>query len=132
MRLDRKSPQRGDAMTFPAKAVANFFLEKGFKEEIPISPMKVQKLVYFGHGWSLGLTGDPFIEEVIEAWPYGPVIKSLYHEFKGYGNGPITVLATEAVWPTGTKFEEMDVVAPRITDGDPSNAKRVIPLLNRV
>lgn len=73
-------------MAYPAKAVANFFLEtSGYT----ISPMKLQKLLYFAHGWHLALTGEPLIQEGIEAWPYGPVIPSVYQEFKDFGNEPI-------------------------------------------
>lgn len=78
-------------------AVANFFVERGSAEGIPIDPLKLQKLVYFGHGWHLAVTGEPLIDECIEAWPYGPVVPTIYHEFKRYGYSPITSPATEFV-----------------------------------
>jgi uncharacterized phage-associated protein len=84
------SPYSGDTMPFPAVVIANEFLRIAEKERSPLTPMKLQKLVYFAHGWCLALTGQPLITERIEAWQYGPVIPSLYGEFKLYGNGPIT------------------------------------------
>jgi uncharacterized phage-associated protein len=48
--------------------------------------MKLQKLVYFAHGWWLALTGEPLVDEPIEAWNYGPVIPSVYHQFKHFGS----------------------------------------------
>jgi uncharacterized phage-associated protein len=74
-------------------AAANYFLSRGKAERVPIDPLKLQKLVYFAHGWHLTVTGEPLIDEYVEAWPYGPVIPSIYHAFKEFGNNPITNLA---------------------------------------
>jgi len=68
-------------MPLPSAAVANYFLDLGLRESIPITPLKLQKLVYFAHGWYLGFTGEPLLNEGIQAWEYGPVIPSLYHDF---------------------------------------------------
>jgi uncharacterized phage-associated protein len=70
--------------------VANYFLNLGIRESVPISPLKLQKLVYFSHGWYMGFTGEPLINERVQAWEFGPVIPSLYHEFKEFKNNPIT------------------------------------------
>jgi len=99
-------------MAYPAKAIANYFLGN-FKG---ICPMKLQKLVYFAHGWHLAINGEPLINESIEAWNYGPVIPALYHEFKKYGNKEIPVCAT-------TYSERLgDYVTPTIYDYDEGNA----------
>jgi uncharacterized phage-associated protein len=73
-------------MPYAAVAIANEFIQLASGN--PLSPMKLQKLVYFAHGWCLALTGQPLISERIEAWQWGPVIPALYQEFKG--SGPIT------------------------------------------
>src|SRR3977135_2921517 len=77
-------------MSFDAKAVANFFLDLAKAEGQPLTPMKLQKLVYYPHGWRLGIVGKALLNEQIEAWEFGPVIPSLYHEFKEFGDQPIT------------------------------------------
>jgi uncharacterized phage-associated protein len=82
-------------MPYSAKSIANFFLELARVEGSPVTPMKLQKLVYYAHGWYSGHTEKPLIDETVEAWQYGPVIESLYHEFKTYGAKPIETLATE-------------------------------------
>jgi uncharacterized phage-associated protein len=76
-------------MTNSLKAVANFFLDKAEEAGDALTPLKLQKLVYFAHGWHLAILNRPLIEEPIQAWQYGPVIEALYHEFKECGNGPI-------------------------------------------
>jgi uncharacterized phage-associated protein len=77
-------------MAYTAAAIANYFLEKAKRDGTSLDPMKIQKLVYFAHGWNLALRNEPLIKERIEAWEYGPVIPPLYHQFKHFGNGPIT------------------------------------------
>lgn len=74
---------------YRAKTIAYFFLELGEKDKIPISPMKLQKLIYFAHGWCLAIFKKPLIAESVEAWLYGPVIGAVYHEFKEFGSNPI-------------------------------------------
>lgn len=69
--------------------VANFFLAKGEDESRPITPLKLLKLVYIAHGWNLALVNERLFDDEIEAWQHGPVIPSLYHEFKHYGKRPI-------------------------------------------
>ncbi len=70
--------------------VANYFLS--LVDETAgdgISNLKLQKLVYYGQGFSLALTGEPLFSEPIEAWTHGPVVPALYHEYKRYGSGSI-------------------------------------------
>ncbi|MBC7773132.1 MAG: SocA family protein [Pyrinomonadaceae bacterium] len=70
--------------------------------------MKLQKLIYYAHGWCLALTNKPLINEQVEAWQWGPVIPSVYHEFKACGNAPIK----------GSRYTDVTVV-PRGSDGKP-------------
>ena len=82
-------------MAFSPQAVANYLLELGERDDVDITPMKMQKLVYYAHGWHLGITGEPLINEQIECWPYGPVVRSLFHAFKPFDSAPITAKATK-------------------------------------
>lgn len=77
-------------MAYSAQAIANYFLEKAKENGEPLTPLKLIKLVYLAHGWCLGLFQFPLIKEPIEAWQYGPVISSLYHKVKKFGNDEIT------------------------------------------
>ncbi len=81
-------------MLYSPKSIANYFLDLAKARGEAISPMKLQKLVYYAHGWYAGHTGKPLIDEAVEAWQYGPVIPSLYHEFKEFGAGQISGKAT--------------------------------------
>ncbi|MDK2598654.1 Panacea domain-containing protein [Pseudoalteromonas obscura] len=82
-------------MSYPAKVIANAFLEKAQKTGEQLTPMKLQKLIYYAHGWYLAIQGKPLIDEYLEAWNYGPVVNSVYIEFRCFGSAPITKLATQ-------------------------------------
>jgi uncharacterized phage-associated protein len=69
--------------------VANHVLWRANKDAADITPMKLQKIVYFLHGWYLAITGQKLIDEGFARWQYGPVIPSLYRELKKYGSSPI-------------------------------------------
>ena len=71
-------------------AVANYFLACSKRDKRPVSNLAMQKLVYFAYGWVLVETGKKLFYDRIEAWQYGPVIPSLYHQLKHYGRGRIT------------------------------------------
>ena len=81
-------------MGYSAKAIANHFLSRFGKHGI--TPLKIQKLVYLAHGWHLAFYDAPLIDdEYAEAWQYGPIFASLYHEFKYFGQDPVMTLAEE-------------------------------------
>ena len=83
-------------MSHDPKAVANYFLDCAKEDGESLTLLKLVKLVYLAHGWHLGLTGDPLIKENVEAWRYGPVVPSIYHDLKIFGNNAITRYAS---WP---------------------------------
>lgn len=76
------------AMMRDTAAVVNTILyesSKHFGEHL--RPMKLQKLLYFCFGRCLvdNNIQDRIIEEDFEAWPYGPVVPSVYYSFREYG-----------------------------------------------
>jgi uncharacterized phage-associated protein len=99
-------------MLYSTKSVANYFLELAKKNGQVLTPMKLQKLVYYAMGWFAGYKGKPLVDEAPEAWQYGPVFPTLYHEFKQFGSGPITRKATEL----NHDFEDEEVSVPEDPD----------------
>ena len=75
---------------YSSKQIADYFLSK-HSADGNITPMKLIKLVYIAHGWHLGITDTALIDENPEAWKYGPVIPSLYHQYKNYGDSVINI-----------------------------------------
>lgn len=70
--------------------VAKYFLYRATQDGELISPLKMQKLVYYGYAWTLVKNKEKLFKEQIEAWPNGPVIPSLYRELRGYESSPIS------------------------------------------
>jgi len=107
-------------MAYSAIAIANAFIEKAKAKGIKdLTPMKLQKLVFYAHAWSLVMTNKPLVTDKVFAWPYGPVIESIYHEFKGYGSTNITKLGTELKWDRNPDaLIEFKYVTPQIPEKD--------------
>lgn len=94
---------------YSPKAIANYFLALAAKNGDLLTPMKLQKLVYYAMGWYAGYTGKPLLDEAAEAWQYGPVFPSLYHEFKRFGSGAVKGKGTEL---SSEEFEIVEVPVP--------------------
>ena len=77
--------------TYNPLIVSNNIIEKARNEKIPLSPMKLQKLLYFLYRECLQnkSIGIPIFAERFEAWQYGPVLPSVYYTFKHYGAASI-------------------------------------------
>jgi len=100
---------------YEARAIANAILEEAAQRGVAdITPMKLQKLVYFAHGWNLAIANKPLVTEPIQAWKFGPVIYSLYRAFKRYGNQVISDPATDIGYSEGT----FSVRTPNLTHED--------------
>jgi uncharacterized phage-associated protein len=99
-------------MAYTPQHVANYFLDRADREGRAITQMQLQKLVYIAYGWALALKGERLFDEPIEAWEHGPVIRSLYDEFKRFGKGAIQGRATEF------NLENFDTSEPRVPESD--------------
>lgn len=80
---------------FTAIDISKWFLAKNFSESKinsvgdeyeGISPLKMQKLLYYAQGIHLALNNSTLFNEKIEAWQHGPVVSSVYQEYKNCGN----------------------------------------------
>ena len=69
--------------------IVNNVLFRAFDENIDVTPMKIQKLVYFIYRDYLKNTGKKLFLEEFEAWKYGPVVPNIYYAFKHLGANSI-------------------------------------------
>lgn len=84
-------------MCFSAIAVANTILDLSAKRNInDVTPMKLQKLIFFTHALYLKKHGENIISDQVEKWRYGPVYRDVYREFNGFGDQRISNYANNA------------------------------------
>lgn len=85
----------GDYMgKYTAMQIANWILARNQMSIAemggePISNLKLQKLLYYAQGTYMGITGNPLFDDPIVAWKHGPVVESVYHEYKTFGSNGI-------------------------------------------
>lgn len=94
--------------------IANYFVRKSLTEGPSISPLKLIKMVYIAHGWTLALKDEPLIDTGPQAWRYGPVIAPIYYAFKTYGAGAIDQYHQER--PLDVAFERIPAEHIEILD----------------
>ncbi len=83
-------------MPMAPTVVCNNVLCRAFEEKISVSPMKLQKLLYFIACEYQKRTDTPLFSESFEVWKYGPVLPSVYSEFKSFGKESISSYAKDA------------------------------------
>lgn len=66
--------------------VANYFLSKvDYGSGSSITPLKLQKLVYYAQAWYFVFYDKPLFNEHFEAWAHGPANPELFKAYKKYG-----------------------------------------------
>lgn len=76
-----------------AKDVAGYLilLAAADEESEYLSPMRLQKLLYYVQGWHLARAGHPIFGEKLKAWANGPVVPQVWHQFRNYGREGISL-----------------------------------------
>jgi len=85
-------------LTKQCKAVANYIIEeinkynegKNLRQKLLFTTKRLQKLLYFCEvEYMIRNNGSPLFDDEFYAWPSGPVIEEIYHEFMQYQAGDI-------------------------------------------
>lgn len=68
------------------KDVARYFIDLSV-ESTPyaITPLKLQKLLYYAQGFHLMRTNRRLFRAELEAWVHGPVVREIYTAYKEHG-----------------------------------------------
>ena len=70
-------------------ASVNSLLMQGVEARLYFTPFHLQKLLYLYYGRYITEHDRELEGFKFEAWSYGPVISSIYHEYKTYGSSDI-------------------------------------------
>lgn len=58
-------------------------------ESDEVSPLRLQKLLYYVQGWSLALRGRATFEGRFQAWRFGPVVPEVYFDLASFGKAGV-------------------------------------------
>ena len=109
----------GNKMTYDALMVARYVINYSNEKGYSITNLKLQKILYFIQAIFLKFKGEKCFNDDIQAWDFGPVVPSVYHEFKKYGNRNIATVKNYFVFSDTEKklnrvrikkFEKNDIV----------------------
>lgn len=83
--------------------VAVYLVNKGTGMNFPSKNgnLKLQKLLYYANAVNLSINGVPLFSETLQAWPEGPVVKSIYIRYRYYS------LYDEAVYSLSEDVEKI-------------------------
>ena len=79
------------------KLIANSILRRAFAERINVTPMKLQKLMFFTACLYQRHTRRRLLTESFQPWKSGPTCGAVYGEFASFGGNPITTYAKDAI-----------------------------------
>ena len=66
--------------------IANFFLQIVDRESgSTITPLKLQKILYYAQGYHLAMFNKALFNEDFQAWAHGPANPDIYNLYKHYG-----------------------------------------------
>lgn len=102
---------------------AKYLIYLSSKQNYTISPLKLQKLLYYCQGFSFAWDNKKLFNDDFEAWQYGPVNRDIYDYFKVYGQlsipssegkniigDPDEIETIEAVWNNLKSYSPFELV----------------------
>ena len=118
--------QPAGALPFDPRSICNLMLDEA--DDVPITNLALQKLLYFIHGLHLIETKTPLVMGYFEAWQHGPVHPAAYGAFKAAGKMPIAFRATRQNPLTGERLPFSAICDRDVQD----RLRRVMALYGRM
>jgi uncharacterized phage-associated protein len=88
---------------YEARKICNYLLTRYDAETYDLTNLRLNKLLYFIHGWSLASRTRGLVRNHFEAWKLGPVVKPVFDTFKVFGEKRIRTLAEHLDYSSGEK-----------------------------
>lgn len=79
----------GGMNMYKAIDLSKYIVSKCVRDNIPISNLQLQKILYYIQREFLNHKSQAFSDD-IEAWQFGPVVPNVYYFFCGFGAMPIS------------------------------------------
>ena len=112
-----KKPECNYKGKYSAIEVAKYVVKKCTDDNCPVTDLQLQKILYYLQVEFLQRCKYALFEDDIEAWQFGPVVRSVYRAYCGYGLVAIYERYAPAVDFTQDELRLMDSVI---------NKKRII------
>jgi uncharacterized phage-associated protein len=98
--------------TYHALDVAKYVVRKCTTDGHPISNLQLQKILYYIQSAFLKKEHRALFDDEIEAWKFGPVVRSVYRAYCGYGSS----LIYESEPPDAVFLPEESMLMDRVID----------------
>ena len=106
----KQEQERKREMSHDARSVTNYLIQKSVAGNSLLTPLQLNKIVYFCHGWMLGISSRPLFWQYVEAWRLGPVVADVYHSLKYFGGERVSTLVHAPRRETNFSAQEQAVM----------------------
>ncbi len=113
---------------YEARKICNLLIARERAHSHDLTNLRLNKLLYFIHGWGLTSRPEGLVRNHFLAWKLGPVIQPVFHAFKIFGESKITEPATYLDYATG---ETRPVPHEDISESDVEIIMRVFASYDR-
>jgi uncharacterized phage-associated protein len=113
---------------YEARKICNFLIARSETHKFELTNLRLNKLLYFIHGWGLTSRREGLIRNHFLAWKLGPVIRPVYDTFKAYDDSKITAPATYLDYLSG---ENRPVAYDDIAPADARTIEQVFAAYDR-
>lgn len=79
-------------MAYDALDIARYVIKYSNDQDYGVSNLKLQKILYFIQAYFLIQTNHPCFREPIEAWDFGPVVPTVYKQYKMYASADVPTM----------------------------------------
>jgi uncharacterized phage-associated protein len=124
---DKLPDSRGAAM-YEARKICNLLIAHNNTHLFELTNLRINKLLYFIHGWGLTSRREGLVRNHFLAWTHGPVIRPVFDAFKTYGEATITEPAKYFDYVSG---EDRPVAHADISPADTEIVMRIFASFDR-
>jgi uncharacterized phage-associated protein len=112
------------ACAYKAIDVADYIVDYCNKSGKKISHLQLQKILYFCEAHYL-IENKNLFKDDISKWRLGPVVESVYHEYKTFGSRNITYVPNRLVLENG-KFKRVSFNPDVIKENDKEKINKIV------
>ncbi len=118
-------------MVYSAIDVAKYIIKHCKEKNLPVSNLKLQKLLYFVQAEFLVVKNEPCFEEEIEAWDFGPVVPVVYREYKIFGSANIPCITNDNYEPDVISADDKETINGIVDMVAPYSASQLVSITHQ-